>query len=146
MVPRASRSSPVTRASRSRSLFQRKSRCLRRRQPLPHAPDPTHRNLSRHLSFTTDDFILKSFCSRDEFEQYFSVVLFCLGGVLEENEVFNNRFDGICLATGVEPQLSSKCNLTHLPHRFISSLLFCNTNMLFSCPCQITKCTETGVK
>ena len=33
---------------------------------------------------------------------------FCLGGVLEENEVFNNRFEGICLATGVEPQLSSE--------------------------------------
>ncbi|CAH3153101.1 unnamed protein product, partial [Pocillopora meandrina] len=33
------------------------------------------------------------------------------GGVLEENEVFNNRFDGICLATGVEPKLRSKYNV-----------------------------------
>lgn len=55
-------------------------------------------------------------------------MLSCLGGVLEENEVFNNRFDGICLATGVEPQLNSKCNLTHLPHPFSLSLLLCHTN------------------
>ena len=33
---------------------------------------------------------------------------------MEENEVFNNRFDGICLATGVEPQLSSEWHLTSL--------------------------------
>lgn len=31
-----------------------------------------------------------------------------LGGVLERNEIFNNKFDGICLATGVEPKLIGK--------------------------------------
>ncbi len=34
-----------------------------------------------------------------------------LGGVLESNEIFNNKFSGICLATGVKPQLSSKFSL-----------------------------------
>ena len=48
-------------------------------------------------------------------------IFLILGGVLEENEVFNNRFDGICLATGVKPQLNSKYNLTHRP-RYPSSL------------------------
>lgn len=61
-------------------------------------------------------------------------MFFCLGGVLEENEVFNNRFDGICLATGVEPQLNSKCNLTHLPHPFSLPLLFCHTNISYTPP------------
>ena len=41
--------------------------------------------------------------------------LFFSGGVLEENEVFNNRFDGICLATGVEPKLRSKYNVWLIP-------------------------------
>ena len=27
------------------------------------------------------------------------------GGVITENEVFDNHFDGICLATGVSPSL-----------------------------------------
>ena len=31
-----------------------------------------------------------------------------VGGVIEDNEVFDNHFDGICLATGVKPQLSGK--------------------------------------
>lgn len=31
-----------------------------------------------------------------------------LGGILESNEIFNNKFSGICLASGVKPQLSSK--------------------------------------
>ena len=30
------------------------------------------------------------------------------GGVIEENEVFDNHFDGICLATGVNPALSGE--------------------------------------
>ena len=33
---------------------------------------------------------------------------FVSGGVLERNEIFNNKFDGICLATGVEPKLIGK--------------------------------------
>lgn len=31
------------------------------------------------------------------------------GGVIEENEVFDNYFDGICLATGVSPTLKGEC-------------------------------------
>ena len=31
------------------------------------------------------------------------------GGVIEENEVFDNYFDGICLATGVNPTLKGVC-------------------------------------
>ncbi len=31
------------------------------------------------------------------------------GGVIEENEVFDNYFDGICLATGVGPTLRGVC-------------------------------------
>ena len=27
------------------------------------------------------------------------------GGVLEKNEIFNNRFDGVSLATGVLPKM-----------------------------------------
>ena len=53
---------------------------------------------------------------------------------MEENEVFNNRFDGICLATGVEPQLSSKYSFTHLPHPFSLLLLFCYTDRLSPSP------------
>ena len=30
------------------------------------------------------------------------------GGVIEENEVFDNHFDGICLATGVNPMLKGQ--------------------------------------
>ena len=30
------------------------------------------------------------------------------GGVIEENEVFDNHYDGICLATGVSPRLKSE--------------------------------------
>ena len=30
------------------------------------------------------------------------------GGVIEENEVFDNHYDGICLATGVSPKLRSE--------------------------------------
>ena len=36
---------------------------------------------------------------------YFDHNNFIAGGVLERNEVFNNRFDGICLATGVCPKI-----------------------------------------
>ena len=31
------------------------------------------------------------------------------GGVIKENEVFDNYFDGICLATGVNPTLKGVC-------------------------------------
>ena len=30
------------------------------------------------------------------------------GGIIEENEVFDNHYDGICLATGVNPKLRSE--------------------------------------
>ena len=30
------------------------------------------------------------------------------GGVLEKNEIFNNRFDGVSLATGVLPKMIGK--------------------------------------
>ena len=30
------------------------------------------------------------------------------GGIIEENEVFDNHYDGICLATGVSPKLRSE--------------------------------------
>ena len=61
----------------------------------------------------------------DTLSMKYSVFLqfFYLGGVLEENEVFNNRFDGICLATGVEPQLSSK----------LTSLLFSSRSVRHCC-------------
>ena len=36
---------------------------------------------------------------------YFLYISCILGGVFERNEVFNNRFDGICLATGVNPKM-----------------------------------------
>ena len=43
----------------------------------------------------------------------------CAGGVIEENEVFGNKFDGICLATGVNPKLKGehqmKSMITHDP-------------------------------
>ena len=32
----------------------------------------------------------------------------CTGGVIEDNEVFGNKFDGICLATGVNPRLKGE--------------------------------------
>ena len=35
-------------------------------------------------------------------------VFFFEGGVLEGNEIFNNRFEGICLATGVKPELKGE--------------------------------------
>ncbi len=31
------------------------------------------------------------------------------GGVIDGNEVFDNHFDGICLATGVSPTMSGVC-------------------------------------
>ena len=31
-----------------------------------------------------------------------------VGGVIEDNEVFGNKFDGICLATGVNPKLKGE--------------------------------------
>ncbi len=31
--------------------------------------------------------------------------LFISGGVLEKNEIFDNRFDGVSLATGVSPKM-----------------------------------------
>ena len=32
------------------------------------------------------------------------------GGFIHDNEVFKNKFDGICLATGVSPDLSGECS------------------------------------
>ena len=37
------------------------------------------------------------------------------GGTIEDNEVFDNHFDGICLATGVNPQLSGDISLEFVP-------------------------------
>ena len=36
------------------------------------------------------------------------VTLYTAGGVIEDNEVFGNKFDGICLATGVNPKLKGE--------------------------------------
>ena len=36
------------------------------------------------------------------------VTLHTVGGVIEDNEVFGNKFDGICLATGVNPKLKGE--------------------------------------
>jgi len=35
------------------------------------------------------------------------------GGVLKQNEIFNNKFDGISLATGVEAKLIGKYHITN---------------------------------
>lgn len=35
-------------------------------------------------------------------------LLYTAGGVIEDNEVFGNKFDGICLATGVNPKLKGE--------------------------------------
>jgi len=40
-----------------------------------------------------------------EIAQYIFHCYICVGGVIEDNEVFGNKFDGICLATGVNPRL-----------------------------------------
>jgi len=31
-----------------------------------------------------------------------------VGGIIEDNEVFGNRYHGICLATGVNPKLKGE--------------------------------------
>ena len=36
------------------------------------------------------------------------VYTYTAGGVIEDNEVFGNKFDGICLATGVNPKLKGE--------------------------------------
>lgn len=43
------------------------------------------------------------------------------GGVIEGNEVFDNHFDGICLATGVNPALSGVCVWR------VQFIVYCNT-------------------
>lgn len=44
-----------------------------------------------------------------------------LGGVLEKNEIFNNRFDGVSLATGVLPKMLGQFILKKSLSRFASA-------------------------
>ena len=37
-----------------------------------------------------------------------TIAMVTVGGVIEDNEVFGNKFDGICLATGVNPKLKGE--------------------------------------
>ena len=58
------------------------------------------------LIFSFFNTVLQSFV-RVIFKVFFTKIYFCLfvGGVLEKNEIFNNRFDGVSLATGVLPKM-----------------------------------------
>ena len=78
------------------------------------------------------------------------------GGVIEENEVFDNYFDGICLATGVNPTLKGVCVCVCVcvcvHAQSISSLVHVHYyNVFTKCiqlhsvlPLQPTRCMVTG--
>lgn len=73
------------------------------------------------------------------------------GGVIKDNEVFDNDFDGICLATGVSPFLSGKYKYRSVGLFFMGSCfsLALNVNdclsLFLSLPLvQVTENTTTG--